>query len=392
MKIAYVTTYDALDVSQWSGTGAYAAKSLRDAGGDLQFIGPLVSPPRENLLGVRLRERLYCRLLKDRFGAFQSGYEPAILRYYAAQVRERIGDSHSDVIFSPGTIPIAYLETDLPVVFWSDATFALMVDYYPGFSHLHPRTIRMGHAYERAALENAALALYSSAWAARSAVRDYGAYPSRVKVVPYGANIDSKNTLSDVVRPLQSRPASACRLLFIGQDWERKGGPQAVRIAEDLRARGIKAELTVVGCTPPDTESLPESVRVLGFISKKTQDGRAMLNQLFAESHFFLLPTVADCTPIVFAEANSFGLPVITTNVGGIPTMVRTGLNGITLSPQAPPEDYGHVIADLFSDPIRYAALVQTSFLEYERRLNWSVAGGTVMRYLRALSASGHSP
>lgn len=247
----------------------------------------------------------------------------------------------------------------------------------------------MGPAYERAALNTAALALYSSQWAARSAVRDYGADPSKVKVVPYGANIDSERTLGDVVQAAQGRSASVCRLLFVGQDWERKGGPRAVRVTEILRARGIHAELTVVGCTPRDTGSLPESVRVLGFISKQTTDGRRALSRLFAESHFFLLPTTADCTPIVFAEANSFGLPVITTDVGGIPTMVHSGLNGLVFPTQAPADDYARAIADLFADRTRYTELVRTSFLEFQNRLNWRVAGARVMGYLRTLSRNG---
>jgi glycosyltransferase involved in cell wall biosynthesis len=389
MRIAYVTTYDARDVRQWAGTGFYAAQALSDAGADVNFIGPL-DPPLQNALPVRVRERLYSRLLRNRLGAYHSGFEPSVLRHYASQVEHRIRKTPVDVVFSPGTLPIAYLSTDLPIVFWSDATFAVMEGFYPAYSHLHHRAIRIGHAYEHAALKKAALALYSSAWAARSAVRDYGADPSRVKVVPYGANIACERTVDDVVRASQRRSASVCRLLFIGQDWERKGGPQAVRIAADLRARGIESELTVVGCTPPETESVPEFVRVLGFVAKTTEAGCHTLNQLFAESHFFLLPTVADCTPIVFAEANSFGVPVITTAVGGIATLIRTGVNGVTFSPQASPEDYGRSIAELFTDRIRYTALVRTSFEEYHNRLNWRVAGDTVMRYMKALPGLGH--
>jgi glycosyltransferase involved in cell wall biosynthesis len=91
----------------------------------------------------------------------------------------------------------------------------------------------------------------------------------------------------------------------------------------------------------------------------------------------------------VFAEANSFGLPVITTEVGGIPTVIRNGVNGMMFPLEAPPEDYSRWIAELFFDRIRNAALVRNSFEEYQKRLNWRVAGDTVMRYLETLQGLG---
>jgi glycosyltransferase involved in cell wall biosynthesis len=388
MKIAYVTTYDASDVSQWSGTGYYIAQSLRDAGAELSLVGPLEEPRIEDLLSVRIRRRLYDRLFRNRFGMFDLMYEPAVLRYYAAQVAKKVRGMRPDIVFSPGTLPIAYLETDLPIVFWSDATFAAMIDFYPDFCGLSSRTVRVGHGYEGSALKKAALAIYSSAWAGHSATQDYGADPSKVVVIPFGANITSERTMDEVMGrawDLEKRTSPTCELLFIGKEWERKGGPLAVQIAADVRARGIDARLTIVGCRPPDAEKLPEFVRVPGFISKTTDDGCRRLNQIWAESHFFVLPTTADCTPIVFAEANSFGLPVVTTNVGGIPTLVQNAVNGVMLPLHSPPEAFGSWVAEIFSDPKRYSSLVRSSFEEYKTRLNWQVAGETVMRHLEAL-------
>ena len=190
-------------------------------------------------------------------------------------------------------------------------------------------------------------------------------------------------------RQSQGRSASVCRLLFVGQDWERKGRTPGSPSRRDSarprhrcgthRGRLHAARRRIAARVGP----------MLGFISKTTEDGYRLLDQLFAESHFFLLPTTADCTPIVFAEANSFGLPVITTDVGGIPTMVHSGLNGLVFPTQAPADDYARAIADLFADRTRYMELVRTSFLEFQNRLNWRVAGARVMGYLRTLSRNG---
>ncbi|MGN6530520.1 MAG: glycosyltransferase, partial [Ginsengibacter sp.] len=85
-----------------------------------------------------------------------------------------------------------------------------------------------------------------------------------------------------------------------------------------LNEKYVKTELTIVGCSPPERVSLPDFVHVHGFIDKSKKEGKNLINKLYSENHFFILPTIAECTPVVFSEANSFGLPVITTNTGGI--------------------------------------------------------------------------
>jgi glycosyltransferase involved in cell wall biosynthesis len=108
-----------------------------------------------------------------------------------------------------------------------------------------------------------------------------------------------------------------------------------VRVTQELNDMGLEARLTIAGCRPPDGAFLPDFVKVLGYISKSTREGAKALERLLTTFHFVILPTKADCTPMVFPEANSFGIPCITTDVGGIPTVIRDGVNGQKLSPAA---------------------------------------------------------
>ena len=41
LKIAYITTYDATDVNNWSGLGYYIAKTLEKHVGDIEYVGNL---------------------------------------------------------------------------------------------------------------------------------------------------------------------------------------------------------------------------------------------------------------------------------------------------------------------------------------------------------------
>jgi glycosyltransferase involved in cell wall biosynthesis len=129
-----------------------------------------------------------------------------------------------------------------------------------------------------------------------------------------------------------------------------------------------------VGCHPPETEILPDYVKVIGYINKSTADGRTKLDRILADSHFLILPTRADCAPHALIEANSFGVPCLTTNVGGIKTIVQDDLNGKVFELETDISEYCTYVSNLFEHYSQYKALANSSFYEYQMRLNWTVA------------------
>jgi 5'-nucleotidase len=74
-------------------------------------------------------------------------------------VERKLATTEVDLLFAPGVLPIAYLETTLPMVIWSDCTFASMIGYYEKFSNLSQRTIANGHKAERRTLERCDLVI-----------------------------------------------------------------------------------------------------------------------------------------------------------------------------------------------------------------------------------------
>lgn len=371
-----MTTYDAMDIGTWSGSGYYIAQSLKNQSISLEYIGPL----REKYsLLFKGKQYSYNRLLNKRY---LRDREPLILKDYAHQVSRRLSGINIDIVFSPGTIPIAYLECDQPIVFWTDATFAGMINFYPNWSNLCKDTIKNGNAMERSALNRCRLAIYSSEWAAQTAVDYYKIDRSKVKVVPYGANIECNRSFDDIRKIVNARPSNKCKLLFLGVDWLRKGGDIALEIAKELNESGLETELTIVGCQPTIDEPMPNFIRSLGFISKSKERGLNKIISLLAESHFLILPSRAEAFGIVFCEANSFGVPCLSTNVGGIPTVIKDGLNGKTFSKDANITEYCTYISNLFSNYSQYKNLALSSFNEYQFRLNWSATGQTVKKLL----------
>jgi glycosyltransferase involved in cell wall biosynthesis len=377
MKIAYVTTYDAHDPSKWSGLGYHIARSLELAGCKLEYIGPL---HERFSTYFRAKTVLYRKLKKQ---AFQRDREPAILDGYARQVEARLRQSDAQIVFSPGSVPIAHLQTDRPVVFWSDATYAALQAEYKWELPPTPRSFANGNAMEQRAIDRAALAIYSSDWAAKSAIEKYRADPAKVKVVPFGANVPERSA-EQVQTMVAARTFDQCRLLFVGTGWERKGGDVAVEVARLLNSRGLQTTLILVGHLP-DGLKLPEFARPSGFIDKSTLEGEQKFAELFGSSHFLIHPARAEASAVVLCEAGAFGVPVISTTVGGTPTIIRDGVNGLLFAPDSPAQ-MADAIAATFADRSKYQQLCAGAIEQSQQRLNWRVAGQTVRELLESIA------
>lgn len=378
LKIALLTAHTLQDrrQSSWAGTVDYMARALQRHCGDVYPIGMVHS--RRKLLGKALNGASQL-VLKKRF-AFNHTF--SLAREYANMIDPVLTGHSFDLIVAPscGT-EIAFLQSALPIVLIEDATFALLHNYYPQYSNLLTRSVREIHALEGLAIKRANAVLYTSEWASRSAIQDYHADPQKVHVLAFGANLDpppSKETLEAKKKP------ERCRLLFVGADWCRKGGGVAFETLLQLESMGIEAELLVLGCLPPKTLAHAR-MKVIPYLDKRDEREHRELCRLFETASFLILPTRSDCVPMVLGEANAFGLPAIASRTGGIPGIIREGENGFMLPLGATGADYARVIAGVYRDDARYAALVQSSRAAFDARLNWDAWGGAVANIARGM-------
>ncbi|MGA2205513.1 MAG: glycosyltransferase family 4 protein [Terracidiphilus sp.] len=198
-----------------------------------------------------------------------------------------------------------------------------------------------------------------------------------------GANLSGDASEVDVAQRIANRPRDRCELLLLGVDWARKGCAVAVDVARELNRRGMPTTLTIAGCTPPSGMALPECVKIIGFVDKRTPAGMDRVKDLFVNSHFLILPSRAECYGIVFAEANAFGVPILASNVGGIPTVINEGKNGFMVPIQdqrAEVEEYCELVLRAMSTPDIYRRLGNSALEEYKTRLNWTVATASAMQ------------
>lgn len=376
IRVGFVSVWDSKVVKSWSGTPYHMARSLEKHFGELSIIGPLHV---RGMLGVKVYRKFLRYIVKKDYSIYHSEF---VSRQLSARVSEEISASVPDVVVAPaGSIVSAGVPISTPLVYLSDATFQLVDGYHPNYRRLSPSSRRSANRLEKQAIERADLLLYPSEWAARSAVRDYGADPKKVHVIPWGANLDTPPTREQALR---HRTDNVCRLLFVGVDWKEKGGDIALRTLKCLRERGLPVELTICGCEPPHQIDRT-GVRIYPFLDKSDPGDLKKFNSILENATFFILPTRADCYGIAFCEAAAFGLPSIGTATGGVPSVVREGENGHLLPLDANAEEYANTIANLFGDDLVYRSLQVSSRMAYENRLNWDLWGEKAAELIRSL-------
>jgi len=164
-----------------------------------------------------------------------------------------------------------------------------------------------------------------SGLAADSLVGDYGVPASRVHVIPPGVDLA-------LFRPPEraGHPDGPVRVLFVGGDFVRKGGPDMLAALQGVPG----VELDVV--TGSEVGQVPPGVRC--HVHRGLRPSDPALLELYRRADVFALPTRGDCLPQVLAEAAASGLPVIATDVGAIAEVVRHGDNGF-LVPVGSPAD-----------------------------------------------------
>ena len=129
-----------------------------------------------------------------------------------------------------------------------------------------------------------------------------GISASRITVTAGGPNA--------AIPPIRNRRAELpCRFLFIGKEWERKGGPALVAALEQLRdAGGTSIELHVVGCAPQTSDW----VTIHGIVPPNEVESN------LDTAHIFALPTRSEPFGLVFIEAIRSGLPVLGSTTGNV--------------------------------------------------------------------------
>ncbi len=129
-------------------------------------------------------------------------------------------------------------------------------------------------------------------------------------------------------------PAGGGTVLFLGAFGKRKGTFDLIEAGARVTKRRPDVVFELGGDqaveelrTLIDERGLTDNVRILGWV--RGEDKLAA----FRRAHVFTLPSYHEGLPIAVLEALAAGLPLVTTPVGGIPEVIKDGVNGVLVTP-----------------------------------------------------------
>ncbi|MDO6586309.1 glycosyltransferase family 4 protein [Salipiger sp. 1_MG-2023] len=377
LNIAYLCDYSPLDPYMYSGGNRRIHDALSRHVGDVTILSQgwgLAEPVRRAIRRLpdsaarRLRWRAHLALA------------PLISR----RVEAELAEGRFDVLFCAYSFH-SLLNVSVPpgcvTAFASDATHTIYRTSDIGAAY--PSKFPGGRAFdgwvercEARVYRSVDRLFWPSRWLKAEADALYGLAEEKSLMVPWGAGLGPMPR--PAVRPLcRGQPL---RLLLIGRDWFGKGGPIAFDTMKALRARGIDARLTVIGCIPPEFHR-NEWVTIHPSLDKTRADEARIFEDAFDEAHFLVQPSM-ESYGFAFCEASAYGLPALCLDVGGVP--VFDGENGHALPKGSTPEQFADVIEGYLNDPGAHAALSKSAREIFEARLNWDAWGQSVGAELRA--------
>lgn len=199
-----------------------------------------------------------------------------------------------------------FIYTDLPI---------LGNQYYPDGNKQIERW-KECIPYEKQAYNQASMVFTMSEHSRQSLIEHYGLPEEKTLCVQAGCNIP-------YIENNDPKRYQRKKILFVGVDWERKGGPELVEAFSRIRKKHPTATLTVVGCNPKLT--VPGET-IEGFHSQE------QTAKFLADSSIFAMPSRREAFGMVYLEAMRAGLPVLASDLGSTPDFIINGKNGFRIN------------------------------------------------------------
>lgn len=352
MKILFLSSLDPNNINSWSGTLYFIFNSLKKR--HLLFW-------RGKDIIDKVKHYHYVQAgKKSRF--FPEFYAETLCKSVSIIVSKK----NFDIIIARDYYFISHLKLNIPIVYIGDTTF----DLFKKYLNISGTPFEfLAEKIETKAISHSDMIIYSSEWAKENAMKHYSAEENKIKVIEFGANLEEKRI------PIKDSfpQMDICNLLFIGKNWHFKGGEKAYQTYLILKKKGLNCSLTIVGCNPEHLNTEDPHLYIIPFINKSIEEEKSQMDEIFKHTHFFILPTLFDCFGIVFCEASAYGIPSLTTDIGGVNQAVKNGKNGYLFSQDADPLQYAQLIIQLWNDNKIYRKLRISSRQEFETRLNWVV-------------------
>ncbi len=244
---------------------------------------------------------------------------------------------------------------DIPYVTFNDYTMALS-DKYEVWS-TSPFNREKWLDLEKKLYENAALNLTSNENAWLSIVNDYAIKEEKVITVGCGVNLEE---MEDFPKKYDGKT-----ILFIGIDFERKGGNVLLEAFKKVRKGIPDAKLIIAGPNKQMFNITDIGVEMVGYVRDKE-----ILKNLYKKASIFVMPSLCEPFGLVFLEAMAFKLPCIGTSVDAMSEIIEDGKTGFIIPPNNI-DILAEKIIFLLSRPKLMKQMGMAAYEKVSKRFRW---------------------
>ena len=191
------------------------------------------------------------------------------------------------------------------------------------------------------------------------------------------------------IRPVPTRPNTelrryrARRVLFVGRQFERKGGEILLEAFERVRRELPDATLTVVSSLAKFSPRA--GVEHIEFASNKE------LEMLYTSASVFTMPSVCETWGLVYVEAAAHGLPIVNFDSWALPDIVDHGVTGL-LTPVHSADGLAAALVEALHDPRRLQAMGRASVARVRDVLDWPHVMDRLYAMMLPGELAGRSP
>lgn len=174
--------------------------------------------------------------------------------------------------------------------------------------------------------------------------------------------------------------AQPTRILFLSNLVRSKGPLVLLDALAQLRARGVAFTATFAGGVGADDSAASVEGEGITYVGPVHGAAKAAL---FASHDVFVHPTLDDAFPLVLLEAMQHGMPVVSTDVGGIPDIVREDTGFVV--PPNDPDALASRIEQLLGDRALCARMSHAARRRYEEQYTHARFERSLVDALRTL-------
>ncbi len=371
IRVGLICQLDASDPNSFSGTPYSAMQELRKAGVDVVDLSLKHVPPGKlSILQKIFRKLKYiCTekyiIIREKLNpAYSYQHMLANAKSFSIATQEKIDSSDVDVLLAMCSCSILYqLDTDLPVVYATDITSKLINETYGEYKEKSDHYKQATMVIEQDALSRCSFFLPAAEATAKSGINDFKLTKEQVKVVEFGAHVVPTSVQPNPDTPTKNR----IELCLVAADPIRKRLDFCIEVIEHLATLGWNSSLNYIG--PEHSLTANKRVNWLGRLLLSNPEDRITHQQTLAQSHWFLLPSLAEAYGIAPCEAAHFARPSAVSNVGGLPTVIKDEVTGLVFDKTASAVEYAEKISAFsLSD---YESLSNAAAKRAKQALSW---------------------